>query len=99
MVITMVKKVGAVEARTKLGELLARAQYAGERFIITKDGKDAAALLSVAELQRLERLEDLLDMLVVKLLKARQSEPLPVEALLEQYERLFGKKAHPTVSK
>jgi len=90
----MTKKVGAVEARNKLGKLLARVQSSGERFIITRNGKEAAALLGVEELKQLEHLEDLLDILAVKLLKARQGgEPLPVEALLEQYERLFDKKA------
>jgi len=91
-VIMMVKKVGAVEARNHLGELLARVRYAGERFIITRDGKAAAALVRVEELERLERLEDLLDLLIVKLLKTKGEAPLPVEALLEQYEHLFGSK-------
>ncbi len=88
----MIERVGAVEARAKLGELLARAQYAHERFIITKDSKEVAALVNVEEVDRLERLEDLLDVLAVRLLQAQPHGTVSVEALLQQYERLFGEK-------
>ena len=86
----MIEKIGAVEARNHLGELLARVRYAGERFLITRDGKEAAALVGVEDLERLERLEDLLDLVTVRFLQARGEEPVPVEELLKQYERLFG---------
>jgi len=90
MVTIMVEKIGAVEARNRLGELLARVRYAGERFLITRDGKETAALIGVEDLERLERLEELLDLVTVRLLQERGEEPLPVEELLKQYERLFG---------
>jgi len=86
----MIERIGAVEARNRLGELLARVRYAGERFLIMRDGKETAALVSVEDLERLERLEDLLDLVMVRLLQERGEEPLPVEELLKQYERLFG---------
>jgi len=86
----MIIEISAVEARKRFGELLARVRYAGERFVIAKGGKKAAALMSVEDLERLEKLEELLDILTVKLLKAQGQGPLPLEALLEQYERLFG---------
>lgn len=88
----MIKEISAVEARQKLGELLARVRYAGEKFVITRGGKRAAALVSVEDLERLERLEELLDVLSVGLLKAQAQEPLPLDALLKQYESLFGAK-------
>lgn len=91
-VIAMVERVGAVEVRTRLGELLARVQYAHKRFIITKDGKEVAALVGVEELERIERLEDLLDVLAVQLLQAQRRGTVSIEALLQQYERLFGQK-------
>ena len=86
----MINRISAVEARNRLGELLARVRYAGERFLITRGGKETAALVRVEDLERLERLEDLLDLLTVRLLQERGEEPLPVEELLKQYERLFG---------
>lgn len=91
--IAMIVEISAVEARKRFGELLARVRYAGERFVIARGGKKAAALMSVEDLERLEKLEELLDLLMVKLLKTQGQEPLPLEALLEQYERLFGMKA------
>ncbi len=87
----MATQVGAAEARRRLGALLARVQYAGERFLITRDGKAAAALVSVEDLERVEKLEELLDVLLVRLLQAQGEEPVPVEDLIEQYEHLFDK--------
>lgn len=94
----MIERMGAVEVRNRLGELLARVRYKGERFLITRDSKEAAALVRVEDLERLERLEDLLDLATVRLLKARGAEPLPVEELLQQYERLFGPKLEQPIS-
>ncbi|MCR4404253.1 MAG: type II toxin-antitoxin system Phd/YefM family antitoxin [Candidatus Acetothermia bacterium] len=90
--------MGAVEVRSRLGELLARVRYAGERFLITRDGKEVAALVRVEDLERLERLEDLLDLATVRLLQARGEEPLPAEELLQQYEQLFGSKLEQPIS-
>lgn len=53
----MATKISSTEARTVLGELLARAGYGGERFILERRGKPLAALISVQDLQRLESLE------------------------------------------
>jgi hypothetical protein len=40
-----------------LGELLARAGYGGERFILERRGKPLAALISIQDLQRVESIE------------------------------------------
>ena len=53
----MATKISSTEARTLLGELLARAGYGGERFILERRGKPLAALISIQDLQRLESLE------------------------------------------
>lgn len=86
----LIEEISAVEARQKFGELLARVRYAGVKFVITRGGKKTAALVSIEDLERMERFQELLDLLAVKLLKAQGQEPLPLEALLDQYERLFG---------
>jgi prevent-host-death family protein len=95
----MIERIGAVEVRNRLGELLTRVRDAGERFLITRDGKEVAALVRVEDLERLERLEDLLDLVTVRLLKARGKEPLSVEELLQQYEQLFGSKLEQPISR
>lgn len=45
-------------ARDVLGDLVARADYAGTRTIITRYGKEAAAIIGIRDLQRLEALDD-----------------------------------------
>lgn len=46
------------ELRKELGDAVARANYAGERVIITRHGRPAAALVSARDLERLERFEE-----------------------------------------
>lgn len=45
--------IGATEAANTLGDLISRAQYAGERTVITKHGKAVAALIPYADLEKL----------------------------------------------
>ena len=53
------------EARDEFPELVNRAAYANERTIVSRRGKDLAAVISIADLRLLERLaqeeEDRLD--------------------------------------
>ena len=94
----MAAKVGATEARRRFGELLDRVQREGERFLITKGGREVAALVSAEDAKRLDSLEELLDLLLLRLLKAQGEEPVPVGSLLKQYERLF-ERPFPTVKR
>lgn len=48
------KVVGVSEAKAHLSSLMARAGYAGERFLIERRGKPLAALVGVEDLERLE---------------------------------------------
>ena len=47
-------EVPADKARASLGDLLDRAGFGGERIVITRHDKDAAALVSIADLEQLE---------------------------------------------
>lgn len=49
-------KVSAAEAREKISDLINRVAYSKERVVLTRHGKDVAALVSVEDLQRLEDL-------------------------------------------
>jgi prevent-host-death family protein len=49
-----VEKVPVGEAKAHLSELMARAGYGGERFLIERRGKPLAALVGVEDLRRLE---------------------------------------------
>jgi prevent-host-death family protein len=46
-----------MDLRRRAGELLARVRYAGERFVIEKNGEPTAALIGIEDLQRLEALD------------------------------------------
>lgn len=50
--------IPAMDLRRRAGELLARVRYAGERFVIERNGEATAALIGVEDLQRLEAMEE-----------------------------------------
>jgi prevent-host-death family protein len=50
-------EIGAEAARIGLTELMGRAAFAGERFILTRNGKPAAALVPIKDLERLRELD------------------------------------------
>lgn len=54
-------KVEATAARSGLSDLLSQVQYGSERVIIERRGRDAAALISMADFRLLELLEDTID--------------------------------------
>lgn len=51
----MAKKIKVTEAKASLSELMARAGYGGERFLIERRGRPLAALVGAGDLERLER--------------------------------------------
>ncbi|MDP9195922.1 MAG: type II toxin-antitoxin system Phd/YefM family antitoxin [Pseudomonadota bacterium] len=54
-------KLTTVEARERFADMLNQASYQRERTIITKHGKDVAALVSVEDLRILDVVERVLD--------------------------------------
>lgn len=52
-----VHQIPVAELRNTLGDHVARTAYTGERLVITRRGKPAAALVSTEDLARLEALE------------------------------------------
>jgi prevent-host-death family protein len=48
------KRISAMDMRDRLGEVLSRVQYAGERFIIERRGEPVAAVIAIEDLRRLE---------------------------------------------
>lgn len=54
---TTAHEVPVAELRLSLGDAVSRTAYTGERVVITRHGKPAAALVSTEDLARLEALE------------------------------------------
>jgi prevent-host-death family protein len=50
------KRLNVIELRTSLSDILNRAEYTGERAVIHRRGKDAAAIIPIEDLRLLERL-------------------------------------------
>ena len=51
------ENISAADARKQLAELLSRAAYGKERFVLTRHGKEMGALVPVEDLALLERLK------------------------------------------
>ena len=55
------KPVTTAEARKRMAELLNRAAYGGERFVVTRHGHPLVAIVPVGDAALLERLRELLE--------------------------------------
>lgn len=55
------KPITTAEARKNMAELLNRAAYGGERFVVTRHGKQLVAIVPVGDATLLERLRGLLE--------------------------------------
>lgn len=55
------KPVSAAEARRNIAELVNRAAYGGERFVVTRHGKGLVAIVPLADATLLDRLRSLVE--------------------------------------
>lgn len=54
------KEISTADTRKHMAELLNRAAYGGERFVVTRHGKELAAIVPIEEVTLLDRLRSLL---------------------------------------
>ena len=55
------KPITTADARKNLAEIVNRAAYGGERFVVTRHGKELVAIVPVKELSLLNRLRALVE--------------------------------------
>lgn len=67
----------ASEVREHWGETLDGVRHRGDRVIITKSGKPAAALVSTEDLALLELIEDRIDIELVREARSESEERIP----------------------
>jgi prevent-host-death family protein len=67
---TVTTEVSTRELRSRLSDVLGRAMYAGERIGVTRNGKLAAVVVSVADLEALEDFEMAQDVAAYRAAKA-----------------------------
>ncbi len=86
----MTSKVGATALRNRIGDLISRVLYRGERVIIERRDQPVAALIPLADLRRLEELEDERDAALFRAAKQSSQRLVPLDQLVDQYEKLHG---------
>lgn len=75
------KRLSVVELKNSLGDVLSLAEYKGERTIVHRRGKDAAAIVSMGDLRLLEflieRAEDVIDVEAARAALSESKERIP----------------------
>ena len=67
-------KISTAEARNQFAEVINRASFGKERFVLTRRGKELAAIVPVEDLALLEELEDQMDIEAAKAALAESDE-------------------------
>jgi prevent-host-death family protein len=74
-------KMSVTEARDDLSETVRRVEVRRERVVLTRHGRDVAALVSAEDLELLELLEDRADLEAIREALAESSERVPYAQL------------------
>ena len=77
-------KIGAREARSSFSDVLNRAAYGKQRIVLTKNGKDVAAIVPIEDLEFIETLEDQIDVAEAKKIRASKSKTLDWNTVKKQ---------------
>jgi prevent-host-death family protein len=64
-------RMGAREARMNFADVLNTAAYAKDRIVLTKNGKDVAAIIPIEDLRMLEEIENRIDVAEAEKVMAR----------------------------
>lgn len=67
-------KISTAKARNEFAEVINRASFGKERFVLTRRGKELAAIVPVEDLALLEELEDQMDIEAAKAALAESDE-------------------------
>ena len=68
--VSLSRNIGARELRHDLADVVARVSYGGERIGVTRNGRLAAVMISVDDLELLEQLENARDLAEYRAAKA-----------------------------
>ena len=74
-------KMSVTAARDDLAEMVRRVEVSRERVVLTRHGRDVAALVSAEDLELLELLEDRADLEAVREALAESSDRVPYAKL------------------
>ena len=92
--------VTVADAKNHFSDLLRRAEYGGERFIVERHGKPVAVIVSTDDLKRLESLEESADVRDAEaaLKEAAEQGTIPLDAVLRKHglDHLLAQRETPT---
>ncbi len=77
----MVYRIPASKARDDLAEILNTVAFRGERVVLSRHGKDAVAIIPIADLELLEALEERADVRALRRARAERGPNVPWETL------------------
>src|SRR5947207_8259776 len=83
-------KIAVIDARKDLADILNRAAYGKERVVLTRRGKDVAAIVPMDDLNMLEAIEDHMDLKesekILERVRARSEQLLTIEEVKTKYQ-------------
>ena len=83
-------KIAVIDARKDLAEILNRAAYGKERVVLTRRGKDVAAIVPMDDLAILEAIEDHMDLAesekILERVKRDSEETFSLEEVKAKYQ-------------
>ena len=80
----MTTTISAANARKEFADILNKVAYGSETIVLTRRGKEVAALISMEDLALLQRLEDYIDIEDAKKALAEPGENIPAREFWEQ---------------
>jgi prevent-host-death family protein len=83
---TMEKNIGAFEARRKFGQLIEEAYYQKDAFIVTRAGREMAAIISIDDYRTFRKLAKEMAMQMVREVWERNKD-VPVKELEADVEK------------
>ncbi len=89
-------KMAVIDARKDLADVLNRAAYGKERVVLTRRGKDVAAIVSIDDLNILEAIEDHMDVTESEKILARVRSGSEQVTSLEEVKAKYQDDAKPT---
>ena len=82
----ILRKISTSELRDDVSTLVSEAAYGSERFVVTRHGKEVAALVPAADLQLLQELERLVDVEATKEALKQRGETTSLKKLKEELD-------------
>ena len=92
-------KIAVIDARKDLADILNRASYGKERVVLTRRGKDVAAIVPIDDLNMLEAIEDHMDLkeseAILARVRAGSEQLLSLDEVKEKYQTASAKTGKP----